>query len=91
MCYLSSKYISPSLRKYFIAKNDNMLKLDILFDLFPSIQRLRVTYEQNHGIILNHSSYEYILNCLETQSEKDSFKFNELLIRPNDRKSNRID
>lgn len=96
MCYLSSKYISPSLRKYFIGKNDNMLKLDILFSLFPSIQKMRVTYEQNHGIILNQISYEYFLNFLDSyskqpQNQQHQFQFNELLIRPNDRKSKRID
>ena len=91
MCYLSSKYISVSLRKYFIGNNDNMLKLDILFNLFPYLQKLRVTYEQNQGIILNQSSYEYFLNFLDSQSSRDGFQFNELLIRPNDIKSKRID
>ena len=91
MCYLSSKYISSSLRKYFIGKNDNMLKLDILFNLFPSIQKMTVTYEQNHGIILNQSSYEYFLNFLDSNSKNDGFVFNELLIRPNNQKSKRID
>merc|ERR1712176_532762 len=91
MCYLSKRYISPSLRKYFIGNGDNMVKLDVLFNLFPSLQKLRVTYEQNQGIVLNHRSYEYFLNFLDAQSSKPYFQFDELLIRPNDRKSKRID